>query len=163
MLAFGDLGWVPFVYSLQARYLLDQPTTLSPLAVCGVLALEVVGLYVFRSANSQKDTFKTNREDPSVKHLRVVKVSADGKRALLAGGWWGLARHVNYFGDWLMALAWCLPTGFGSPVPYFYAAYFAVLLVHRERRDDEKCSLKYGAKWDEYRALVPWRIIPYVY
>lgn len=25
MLAFGDLAWVPFTYSLQARYLLDHP------------------------------------------------------------------------------------------------------------------------------------------
>lgn len=25
MLAFGDLTWVPFVYSLQARYLVDHP------------------------------------------------------------------------------------------------------------------------------------------
>lgn len=26
MLAFGDLTWVPFTYSLQARYLVDHPT-----------------------------------------------------------------------------------------------------------------------------------------
>ena len=25
MLAFGDLAWVPFTYSLQARYLVDHP------------------------------------------------------------------------------------------------------------------------------------------
>ncbi len=25
MLAFGDLAWVPFTYSLQARYLVDNP------------------------------------------------------------------------------------------------------------------------------------------
>jgi hypothetical protein len=25
MLVFGDLAWVPFTYSLQARYLLDHP------------------------------------------------------------------------------------------------------------------------------------------
>lgn len=25
MLAFGDLAWVPFTYSLQARYLVDYP------------------------------------------------------------------------------------------------------------------------------------------
>ncbi len=31
MLAFGDLTWVPFTYSLQARYLVDHPTV-----CCGV-------------------------------------------------------------------------------------------------------------------------------
>ena len=41
-----------------------------------------------------------------------------------------------------MGLAWCLPTGFDTPVTYFYFVYFAVLLVHRQRRDDEACKLK---------------------
>lgn len=42
-----------------------------------------------------------------------------------------------------MALAWSLPTGFQTPVTYFYVVYFAVLLIHRQRRDDEKCEQKY--------------------
>lgn len=28
MLAFGDLAWVPFTYTLQARYLVDHPQVL---------------------------------------------------------------------------------------------------------------------------------------
>jgi len=43
-----------------------------------------------------------------------------------------------------MALAWSLPTGFDTPVTYFYVVYFAVLLIHRQRRDDEKCEKKYA-------------------
>jgi hypothetical protein len=42
-----------------------------------------------------------------------------------------------------MALAWSLPTGFDTPLTYFYVIYFTVLLVHRQRRDDEACRLKY--------------------
>lgn len=30
---------------------------------------------------------------------------------LMISGWWGVARHINYTGDWLMALAWSLPCG----------------------------------------------------
>ncbi len=30
---------------------------------------------------------------------------------LLTAGWWGASRHINYFGDWLMGVAWCLPCG----------------------------------------------------
>jgi hypothetical protein len=30
MLAFGDLAWVPFTYSLQARYLVDHPRARAP-------------------------------------------------------------------------------------------------------------------------------------
>ena len=49
----------------------------------------------------------------------------------------------NGRGDLLMALAWSLPTGFSTPITYFYVIYFAVLLIHRERRDDEACHKKY--------------------
>ena len=45
-------------------------------------------------------------------------------------------------GDLIMGLTWCLPTGFGTPITYFYVIYFAVLLIHRQRRDDEACKKK---------------------
>lgn len=54
-------------------------------------------------------------------------------------------------------------TGLASVVPYFYCIYFAALLVHRERRDEHMCRLKYGKDWDKYCALVRYRIVPYVY
>ena len=40
MLAFGDLVWVPFTYSLQARYLLEHPVALSAPAIVAILALQ---------------------------------------------------------------------------------------------------------------------------
>jgi len=52
------------------------------------------------------------------------------------------ADRVIPSGDLLMALAWSLPTGFETPVTYFYVVYFAVLLIHRQRRDDENCAKK---------------------
>ena len=45
-------------------------------------------------------------------------------------------------GDLIMALAWSLPTGFDTPITYFYVVYFAVLLIHRQLRDDEACAKK---------------------
>jgi len=45
--------------------------------------------------------------------------------------------------------AWCLPTGFSSPLTYFYPVYFTVLLLHRRYRDDEACREKYGKDWDK--------------
>jgi len=123
---------------------------------------------------------------------------------LLISGWWGTARHINYFGDWIMAWSYCLPTGIAgyiiqhsSPAPgtgkspadgtfvggypvgtevvqgeargwgmiftYFYVFYFAILLIHRAMRDEEKCLRKYGDDWLKYRKLVPYRIVPYIY
>jgi hypothetical protein len=82
---------------------------------------------------------------------------------LLTSGWWGIARHCNYLGDLMMGLAWCLPTGFEHPLPYFYIAYFTILLVHREWRDNAMCQEKYGPDWDAYCRKVPWRIVPGIY
>lgn len=126
-----------------------------------VLIASLTGLAIFRGANGQKDLFRRNPQHPNVRNLETIPTER-GTR-LIASSWWGMARHINYFGDWILALAWCLCCGFNSPLTYFYAGYFAVLLVHRERRDDHACHKKYGAAWDEYRRRVPWRIVPWVY
>jgi len=39
MLAFGDISWVPIMYSLQARYLVDQPVKLSWITTTAIVAL----------------------------------------------------------------------------------------------------------------------------
>lgn len=134
---------------------------LSWLAIIGIVALKLLGMYIFRSANFQKDRFRGNPSHPANKHLKYVQTKRGTK--LLADGWWGMSRHVNYLGDWLMGWAWCLPTGFGTILTYFYVAYFGALLVHRERRDESKCADKYGEDWQKYKQLVPYRIIPGVY
>jgi protein-S-isoprenylcysteine O-methyltransferase Ste14 len=59
-----------------------------------------------------------------------------------------------------MAVAWCLPCGFKSIIPYFYPIYFAVLLIHRSLRDDEACHEKYGDDWLKYKKIVPYRFFP---
>ncbi|XP_016469755.1 delta(14)-sterol reductase isoform X2 [Nicotiana tabacum] len=75
----------------------------------------------------------------------------------------GIARHCNYLGDLLLALSFSLPCGISSAVPYFYPIYLLILLIWRERRDEARCAEKYKDVWTEYRKLVPWRILPYVY
>lgn len=211
MLAFGDITWVPFTYSLQARYLAVHPVHLGPYIVIplGVLA---AGYTIFRGTNNEKNRFRNNPQDPRVAHLQYIETASGSK--LLVSGWWGRARHINYMGDWLMSWSYCLPTGiagyqvlrgsvaiaegvakgfingnglltdghtminsgnerivvlpgeakgWGIPVTYFFMVYFAVLLVHRERRDEEKCRKKYGKDWDRYCEKVPSRIVPGVY
>lgn len=59
-----------------------------------------------------------------------------------------------------MGLSWCMVCGFESIVPYYYAIYFAILLVHRSIRDDHMCQEKYGDDWDKYKAVVPYRFVP---
>jgi delta14-sterol reductase len=109
MLAFGDLVWVPFIYSLQARYLAVYPLSLGIYGSSGVLAVVGVGYWIFRGANNEKNRFRTNPDDPRVSHLKYIETKSGSK--LLTSGWWGTVRHVNYVGDWMMAWAYCLPTG----------------------------------------------------
>ncbi|XP_021102098.1 lamin-B receptor isoform X3 [Heterocephalus glaber] len=161
MLAFGDLVWVPFTYSLQAFYLVHHPHELSwPLAAL-ITALKLCGYVIFRCANSQKNAFRKNPSDPKLAHLKTIHTST-GKN-LLVSGWWGFVRHPNYLGDLIMALAWSLPCGFEHALPYFYVAYFSVLLVHREARDEQQCRRKYGLAWERYCQCVPYRLLPGVY
>ncbi|XP_025859240.2 delta(14)-sterol reductase LBR [Vulpes vulpes] len=161
MLAFGDLVWVPFIYSFQAFYLVNHPNEVSWPMASLIIALKLCGYVIFRCANSQKNAFRKNPTDPKLAHLKTIHTST-GKN-LLVSGWWGFVRHPNYLGDLIMALAWSLPCGFKHVLPYFYVIYFTVLLVHREARDERHCRKKYGLAWEKYCQRVPYRIFPYVY
>lgn len=160
MLAFGDIGWVTFTYGLQARFLVEHDPGLSAPAILAIVALNALGYAIFRGANLQKDLFRSDPESERVKAIKWMPTER-GTR-LMISGWWGLARKINYTGDWLMSLAWCLTTGFVSPIPYFYCTYFAVLLVHRAVRDEHMCRAKYGADWDKYKKHVPYVFFPYI-
>lgn len=193
MLCFGDLGWVPFLYCQQARYLSVYPHTMGWLGTAGIMAVLITGFTIFRLSNKEKDTFRTKPNDPSVAHLKYIQTKTGSR--LLISGWWGLARHINYLGDWIQAWPYSLTTGIsgyiilaaGSGVEgafkmadgreviqgpargwgilftYFYVLYFGTLLVHRNGRDDNKCSKKYGEDWEEYKRIVRWKIVPGIY
>ncbi|KAE8149643.1 ergosterol biosynthesis ERG4/ERG24 [Aspergillus avenaceus] len=190
MLSFGDLVWVPFIYNFQTRYLAVFPLQLGAQGILLVLAVTGIGYSIFRGANNQKNRFRTNPNDPRVKDIKYIQTASGSK--LMTSGWWGYARHINYLGDWLMSWSYSLPTGiagytmlesinpgtgdvqkqavqtpeargWGMIFTYFFMLYFGVLLIHRERRDEEKCKRKYGADWERYTSLVRSRIIPGIY
>jgi len=63
-----------------------------------------------------------------------------------------------------MALSWALACGFGGVLPYFYPAFFIIMITHRAGRDEKRCRDKYGADWDRYprrraQALHPVRLL----
>ncbi|KAI9166568.1 Delta(14)-sterol reductase [Paramyrothecium foliicola] len=193
MLSFADFVWEPFVFTLQTRYLSVHPVSLGPVHLSIVLALIGLGFYIFRSANSQKNTFRTNPSHPSVAHLEYMETKKGSR--LLTSGWWGVSRHINYLGDWIQSWPYSLPTGWAGyqilsagtvaenafvmndgrvvvqdeakgwavPITYFYVIYFGILLMHREQRDDAKCQRKYGEDWQKYKKIVRWKIIPGIY
>jgi protein-S-isoprenylcysteine O-methyltransferase Ste14 len=162
MLVFGDLGWVPFTYVVQAFYLIDHAHDLPIWGAALIVVLNFLGYYIFRAVNIQKHHFRQNPEKP-IWGKKPEYIKTKQGNLLLVSGFWGWSRHFNFLGDICMALAWCLPCLFGSVVPYFYVIYFVLLLIHRERRDNKRCAIKYGTDWDEYVKRVRWRIIPGIY
>lgn len=162
MLCWGDLVWVPFTYTLQASYLVYHTHELPMWATAAIVGLNMMGYWIFRASNLQKHRF---RKDPDrlVWGKKPQYLETSRGSLLLTSGWWGISRHMNYCGDLLMALAWCLPALFEHPLPYFYVVYVTILLLHRERRDHATCLAKYGADWTSYCSNTRWRIIPGIY
>lgn len=158
MLCFGDLAWVPFTYTVQAKYLVNHDPHLSAPVLMLILVLHICGYLIFRGANGQKDAFRRDPDGAEVAHLTFLQTKRGTK--LLTSGWWGMARKINYTGDYIMGFTWCMTCGFDSIVPYFYAIYFCILLVHRSIRDDHMCQEKYGDDWQRYKQMVPYRFIP---
>jgi len=112
MLSFGDLVWVPFTYSLQARYLAFHPTFLGQNGTLAILLLEAVGYYIFRVSNKEKNDFRNGVDkksrwsgSPDIAGLVLIILPSDlsfmktkeGTR-LITSGWWGRSRHpVSFF------------------------------------------------------------------
>ncbi|KAJ8507339.1 hypothetical protein ONZ45_g10269 [Pleurotus djamor] len=99
MLVFGTICWIPFVYSLQARYLVFKQVELGLVNVALILFVNATGYYIFRAANGEKNDFRNGKNPKDLKYM----VTARGSK-LLTSGWWGRSRHPNYLGDVLMAL-----------------------------------------------------------
>lgn len=84
----------------MAPYAWEHPKALEGWFLALILLIKVAGYTVFRGSNLEKNWFRNNPNDPRVKHLKYLP-TARGTR-LIVSGWWGVARHINYFGDWLM-------------------------------------------------------------
>jgi delta14-sterol reductase len=127
------------------------------------MLLFVGGWTLTRGANLQKYYFKLR---PTTAFLGVLPPRTIPNTRLLASGFWGLARHVNYLGEILQAVATALPgvyVGSGL-VALLYPAYVVALLVSRQLDDERLCAAKYGGgAWSLYKQEVPYRIVPYLY
>jgi delta14-sterol reductase len=163
-LGWGCLAFYPFFYAVGLWSVADLPdpgTPRSLLVACALLFF--CGWALARGANLQKFWFKTQPARRAFGLLAPEALERDGQR-ILVGGFWGLARHVNYLGEIAMATALALALGRpGALGPWLYPLYYVALLVPRQLDDDRRCAAKYGALWAEYRRRVPWRIIPWVY
>jgi delta14-sterol reductase len=163
-LGWGCLVFYPFFYPIGLWAVAGRADPHTPPALlAGYALLFFSGWVLARGANLQKFWFK---RDPTARAFGLLEpraISGGGKH-VLAGGFWGLSRHINYLGEILMAtgLTLCL----GHPLalaPWLYPLYYVALLFPRQHFDDRRCAERYGPLWAEYRRRVPSRIIPGVY
>lgn len=158
MLVWGDYVLVPFFYSIPGWFLLDRMDPMPVWEIAALVILYLVGFVLFRGANEQKHRFKI---DPTTKIWGKPPETIGGK--LLASGFWGIGRKLNYTGELCMYFAWTIPCGFDSVVPFLLPLWLVGLFSHRAWRDEQRCKAKYGATWDEYCRRARFRMIPFIY
>ncbi|OAV97665.1 hypothetical protein PTTG_01138 [Puccinia triticina 1-1 BBBD Race 1] len=178
LLSFWNFAGVAFTYCHSVIYITNQPPSKYHFSTWSYAALYLTytaAYYVFDTSNSQKARFKMENDSKSQITSRIygfpqlsygtlknpkVLVVGNGDRKLLIDGWWAVCRHPNYTADFIQALCWAVCSGTGSLIPYFYPAFFLVMILHRCTRNFDRCSKKYGKSWDEYCTLVPYSFIP---
>jgi delta14-sterol reductase len=162
-LGFGCLAFYPYFYSVALWFTAQLPNPGHPAwltILFGILFL--CGWTFTRGANMQKYFFKTR---PHSQFLWIKPVAlSDGKLSLLANGYWGASRHINYLGEIIQAIAVALASGYaGIWMVWLYPAYYIGLMLTRQADDDRVCREKYGELWDQYTEKVKYKIIPFIY
>jgi delta14-sterol reductase len=158
MLVWGDLIYVPFLYSLPGFWIVDETTPFATMHWLALTAFFLIALIIFRGANWQKDSFK---RDPHAKIWGKPAKTIGGK--LLVSGWWGIGRKLNYTGEIGVYLSFALCAGVSHWQPFLLPLSLFLLLTQRAARDDKKCRAKYGPLWAEYCRTAKFRMIPFIY
>jgi 7-dehydrocholesterol reductase len=169
-ICWGCLVWVQTVYVSQGYFFAYQTDSFlkdKPWLAIAIAVIGVVCVYLNYEADRQRMHARATKGRGSAwgKPYHCVEAyyeTEDGtkrKSLLLASHLWKPARHFHYVFEILAAVAWCVPVT-DSIFPNFYWIFLTLLLFDRASRDDARCSAKYGKYWDEYKAIVPYLVIP---
>lgn len=174
----GCLVFVPAVYTLHTRYLVLHPSGMSFGVALSLFVLSLAAVALNYAADRERDVFRATNGKALVwgKPPRYITAQysvtnpTTGKETkrtslLLASGFWGMARHFQYFFELVAAWSWCLLANplVNGLIPLWYATFLTTLLIDRAKRDSIKCHKKYGKFYADYCRLVPYKIIPGVY
>ena len=163
--------YVSHSYFLAVRAAKVGPAEdLSLPVAAGLLVAGLACVYINYEADAQRAHVRADPkalvwgQKPRVIRAKYTSGKATKTSILLASGWWGLARHFHYVPEILASVAWSAPAalcgGGHALIPWFYCAFLTILLLDRAFRDDARCADKYGRSWEEYKKLVPYKIIP---
>ena len=166
----GCTAFLPSIYTLTSYYLTTHPVHLHPAVCLAITSVGLISVLCNYLTDRQRQMFRSTDGRTPIwgKKPKIIKanyVTGDGvvrDSILLASGWWGVARHINYLFEILLALSWSLPAGPGF-MPYVYVLFLTILLVDRAYRDELRCMDKYGDAYREYAKIVRWKVLPGVY
>lgn len=167
-ICWGCLVWVPAVYTSPVMFMVKHPVGLPLWAAALIFAAGLGSIFLNYWADRQRQVVRSTNgkttiwgEKPVLIHAHYTTETGEKKKnLLLASGFWGISSHFHYVPEIMSAFFWSCATGFSFFAPFFYVIFLTILLTHRAFRDEAKCSKKYGEHWDEYRELVPYKIIP---
>lgn len=172
-LIWGCFAFYPFFYCVGVWPLVSSSggSNASCLTVVGCVVSVLVffaGWSLTRGANLQKFFYKTRPASSLLNRGLLTNETVPNTR-LLCSGFWGLARHINYLGEIVQAVALAIPGTLApwsltSLLPWFYPLYYVALFVPRQKDDDEQLRLKYGdSAFEAYVQRVPYRMVPCIW
>ena len=171
-LLWGCICYLPTVYTLPTVYHHYHNDQNSYIFYLSSLSLGLLSIYLNWRVDEQRSEYRNIIENKTEGYQKLKYITSTYKTSderfrisyLVYSGFLGLAFHMNYLFEILSTFFWTVPGVFPNNIyAYIYLVFLTVLLIHRVERDDQKCSLKYGNKWKEYRQKVPYNIIPYIY
>ncbi|PCH94632.1 MAG: oxidoreductase [Rhodobacteraceae bacterium] len=135
---FGWLYCLPFLWTATRTGGFDLFDGLA-------LGSYIIGTVFHFGADYQKRRFKSNPAN---------------KGQLITSGFWGLSRHPNYFGDFLIYLGFALSSGaiWGLAAPIANVAQYWLDAIPKNER---QAAQKYSERWINYAARVKC-FIPFV-
>ena len=167
-ICWGCLVWVPAVYTSPVMFMVKHPVGLPLWAAVVIFIAGAASIFINYWADRQRQVVRSTNGQTTIWGKTPVLIHAtyttetgeEKKNLLLASGFWGISSHFHYLPELASAFFWSCATGFSFLMPFFYVIFLTALLTHRAYRDEAKCSKKYGKYWEEYRKLVPYKIIP---
>ena len=165
-ICWGCIVWVPSFYTLSGYYLVNNKGTNDNISFA-LLITGICGIILNYWADYQKLIFRETKgqckiffKDPKFIIAKYLNENICYNNLLLTSGFWGVSRHFNYFAELISAYSWCLNCN--SIFGLMYPIFLTILLIHRSKRDYEKCKIKY-LNWSCYCDKVKYNIIPYIY
>lgn len=165
------MNWMPIIHVYTSYYFVNHFPIISYTELAVIFIVSVFIINVKFQIDNEKDTFKDSNGNCQIRGKQPLFVEAEyqtangvQKNKLLASGFWGLARHLNYTFEILSVVSWAI-IGYRlkSFQPFLYLFYLILLLLYRCYKDETKCTKKYGTYWKQYCQIAKYKMIPYVF